>query len=85
MMLQPSIMNGATMADVGKRVGCTKASLSKVGIEFGKHFKIHFRRQRKAGAAANMAASRNRFYSQHESPKKGHTEKKTQPISKEAT
>jgi len=70
-LLHPDLLDGMTFEEVAKRIGCTKSSLSKTGIQFSKHFGMHFRRQRRVSGVEAMRQSRNKFYKEHSSPKKG--------------
>jgi len=56
--VRPDILNDSSYKQIGEKLGCTRASISKSALNFQDHFKIKFSRSRSESARANMAAKR---------------------------
>ncbi len=56
--LRPSVLSDATQTDLAKRLGLTKAALSKASVKFQDKFGIKFSRSRNESARSKMRARR---------------------------
>jgi hypothetical protein len=55
--LRPDLIDNATYAEIGKRLGCTKAAISKAAVRCQEQFNIKFTRSRSEESRGRMAAA----------------------------